>query len=46
MAGRLEERLHPQEIRIFEEVPRSVQGKVLHREVREALARKHRPEGT
>lgn len=46
MAGRLEEGLRPQEIRIFEEVPRSVQGKVLHREVREALAREQRPDGT
>jgi fatty-acyl-CoA synthase len=46
MAGRLEQRLRPQEIRIFEEVPRSVQGKVLHREVREAVAREQRPEGT
>jgi len=46
MAGRLEEGLRPQETRIFEEVPRSVQGKVLHREVREVLAREQRPDGT
>ncbi len=46
LKGRIEERLRPEKIRIFEEVPRSVQGKVLHREVREALAREQRPEGT
>lgn len=39
LAGRLVEAERPDEVRVFPELPRSVQGKVLKREVRAALAR-------
>ena len=39
LEGRLEPEARPDEIRVFPELPRSVQGKVLKREIRDALAR-------